>query len=48
MQEGVSYRKDSGNFIKKLKNIDHIPQDVIMVTADVVGLYLCIPYDAGL
>ena len=32
MQEGWSYIKDSGDFIKKLKNIDHIPQDAIMVT----------------
>ena len=48
MQEGWSYIKDSGDFIKKLKNIDHIPQDAIMVTADVVGLYPSIPHDAGL
>ena len=48
MQEGWSYIKDSGNFIKKLKNIDHIPQDPIMVTADVVGLYPSISHDAGL
>ena len=36
MQEGLSYIKNSGDFIKKLKHIDHIPQDAIMVTADVV------------
>ena len=48
MQEGWSYIKDSGDFIKKLKNIDHIPQDAIMVTADVVSLYPSIPHDAGL
>ena len=48
MQEGWSYLKDSGEFIKKLKNIDHIPQDTIMVTEDVVGLYPSIPHDAGL
>ena len=47
-QEGWSYIKDFGDFIKKLKNIDHIPQDAIMVTADVVGLYTSIPHDAGL
>ena len=29
MQEGCSYLKDSGDFIKKLKNADHIPQDAI-------------------
>ena len=40
--------KDSGDFIKKLKNFDHISQDAKMVTADVVGLYPFIPHDAGL
>ena len=48
MQEGWSYIKDSGDFIKNLKNIDYIPQDVIMVTAHVIGLYPSIPHDAGL
>ena len=48
MQEGWSYIKDSGDFIKKLKNIDHIPQDAIMVTVDVAGLYPSIPHDSGL
>ena len=48
MQEGWSCIKDSGDFIKKLKNIDHIPQDAIMVTADVLGLYPSIPHDADL
>ena len=48
MQEDWSYIKSSGDFIKKLKNIDPIPQDGIMVTADIVGLYPSIPNDAGL
>ena len=48
MQEGWSYIKDFGDFIKKLQNIDHIPQDAIMVTADVIGLYPSIPHDASL
>ena len=39
MQERWSYIKDSGNFIKKLRNIDHIPQEAMEI-ADVVGLYL--------
>ena len=45
VQEGWLYIKDSGDFIKKLKNIDHIPQGAIMVTADVVGLDPGIPHD---
>ena len=48
MQEVWSYIKDAGDFIKKLKNIDDIPQDAIMVKPDVVGLYPSIPHDAGL
>ena len=48
MQEGWSYIKDSGDFIKELRNIDHIPQDANMVTTDVVGLYPSIPNDNGL
>ena len=47
MQEGWPYIKDPGDFIKKLKNIVHISQDAIMVTADVVDLYPSIPHDAG-
>ena len=43
----VTVHKDVG-FVKNLKNIDHIPHDAIMVTADVVGLYPSIPHDAGL
>ena len=48
MQEIRSYIKNSSDFINKLKNTDHIPQDDIMVTADAVGLYPSIPHDAGL
>ena len=40
--------KDSGDFIRKLKNIDHIPQDATMVTAIIVGLYPSISHDSSL
>ena len=46
MREGWSYIKDSGDFIKKLKNIDHNPHNVIMVTADAIGLYTSIHHVA--
>ena len=36
MQNWASYTKDSNDFIIKVKNIDN---DVLLVTADVVGLY---------
>ena len=48
MQEGWSYIKDSGDLIKKLKDIDHIPQYAVMATANVVSLRPSIPRDAGL
>ena len=38
MQKGWSYIKDSGDFIKKINNLDLIPKNAILVTADVVGL----------
>ena len=48
MQSSRSYIKDSGDFIKKIKNIGPIPKDSILVTADIVGLYPSIPHEAGL
>lgn len=47
MREIWSYINDSDDFIKKLKKIDHIPQDAIMVAGDVAFLYPGIPNDAG-
>ena len=48
MQEGQSYIKDTGDFLDKIKNINAIPENAILVTADVVGLYPSIPHQAGL
>ena len=48
MQKGWSYIKDSGDFIKKTRNLGSIPENAILVTADVVGLYPSIPHEAGL
>ena len=47
MQKGASYIKDSNDFKSKIKNID-TPNDALLVTADVVGLYPGIPHEAGL
>ena len=41
------YIKNSGNFIKKMKNIGTIPLDSILITANVKGLYPSIPHEAG-
>ena len=38
MQKGWSYIKDSGDFIRKIKNLPDIPEGAILVTADVVNL----------
>ena len=38
MQEGQSYIKDTGNFLNKIKNINAIPENAILVTAGMVGL----------
>ena len=43
-----SYIKDSGDFLKKIKNVGSLPENAILVTADVVGLYPSIPHEAGL
>ena len=42
MEEGWSYIKDM------VQNMKNIPQDSILVTADVVGLYPSMPHNAGL
>ena len=48
MQSSWPYIKDSGDFIKKIKDINNSPKDSILVTADVVELYPSIPHRAGL
>ena len=45
---GWSYIKDTKDFLKKIQNMRKIPQDSILVTADVVGLYASIPHNSGL
>ena len=48
MQTGRSYIKDSGDFLKKIKNLGSLPDNFNLVTADVIGLYPSIPHEAGL
>ena len=50
-KNGWFYVKDSNNFIKKIKHLRNIPDNALLVTADVVGssiLYPSIPRKAGL
>ena len=48
MQESLSYIKDTGDFLRKVQNMGKIPQDSLLVIADVIGLYPSIPHNAGL
>ena len=48
MPEGKSYIKDTGDFLNKIKKINAIPENAILVTAVVVGLYPSVPHQAGL
>ena len=48
MKQGESYIKDTGDFLEKLKRVEEIPKEAILVTADVIGLYPSIPHDGGL
>ena len=43
----MSYIKDSNDFMHKIRGLQNIPNDALLVTAD-VGLYPSIPYEAGL
>ena len=48
MQSSWSYINDSVDFLRKIKQIRNLPEDSILVTADVVGLYPSIPRELGL
>ena len=48
MKSRVPYIKDTNDLLFRLKNLRKIPENVFLVTADVVGLYPGIPYDEGL
>ena len=48
MQEGWSYIKDTEDYLKKVQNMGKSPQESLLVTVDVVGLYPSIPHNAGL
>ena len=43
MREGMSYIKDSNDFMHKIRDLKDIPNDALLVTADVAGLYPSIP-----
>ena len=48
IQKELSYIRDSQHFLEKIKTIGGVPENSILVTADVVGLYPNILHQAGL
>ena len=48
MRSGMPYIKDTNDFLSKLKNLKKVPDNVIIVTANIVGLYPSIPHNEGL
>ena len=44
MQEEQSYSKDTNDFLNKISNINGIPDNVISMAGDVVGIYPCVPH----
>ena len=48
MQSAKSYIKDTSDFLRKLNEFGKLPENAILVTTDVVGLYPSIPHADGL
>ena len=48
IREGMSYIKDSNDFMHKIRNLKDIPNDTLLVTADVVGLCPSISIESAL
>ena len=43
-----SYIKDTTDFLKKLRSLPNLPDDIILCTVDIVGLHPNIPQNKGL
>ena len=48
MKSSTSYIKSTNDFLSKHKNLKKVPDNTMLVTADVVGLYPSIPHNEGL
>ena len=48
MRSAKSFIKDTGDFLNKLKELDSVPENALLVTAEVVGLYPSMPHQDGL
>ena len=47
-REVKSYIKDTNDFLKKLRSLTNLPNDIILCSVDVIALYPNIPHDEGL
>ena len=47
-QQVKSYLKDTSDFLRKIESLPPLPENAILVTMDVAGLYPNIPHDGGL
>ena len=47
-REFKSYIKDTNDFLKKLRSLTNLPNDIILCSVDVVGLYPNIMHEEGL
>ena len=47
-QKVKSYLKDKNDFLRKLDALPSLPEDTILCTIDIVGLYRNIPHEDGL
>ena len=47
-REVKPYIKDTNDFLKKLRSLPNLPDDIILYTVDVVGLYPNIPHEQAL
>ena len=47
-QKVKSYIKDTNDFLRELSNLPSLPEDVMLCTLDVVGLYPNIQHEGGL
>ena len=48
LREGMSYIKDSNDFIHKIRDLKDIPSDLLLFTVDVAVFYPSITHEAGL
>ena len=48
MQSSWSYIKDSEDFLRKINQTENLPENSILVTADVLRLYPSSPHELGL